>query len=98
LEAFVAVIALGTVMFVAPSEVAGRGPGRIYGDGLGRFMSVFIGDENRIFAATFGAMAFSTFIFDTIDVATRLGRYILQELFRAQSRLAGIAATAVTAG
>ena len=26
-------------------------------------------------------MAFSTFIFDTLDSATRLGRYILQELF-----------------
>ena len=26
-------------------------------------------------------MAFSTFVFDTLDVATRLGRYILQELF-----------------
>ena len=26
-------------------------------------------------------MAFSTFVFDTLDVSTRLGRYILQELF-----------------
>ena len=26
-------------------------------------------------------MAFSTFVFDTLDVCTRLGRYIVQELF-----------------
>jgi carbon starvation protein len=81
LEAFVAVIALATVMFVPPEAVAGRGPGRIYGDGLGHFLTTLIGEEHRTFAVTFGAMAFSTFIFDTIDVATRLGRYILQELF-----------------
>lgn len=81
LEAFVAVIALATVMFVPPEAVAGRGPGRIYGDGLGHFLTTLIGENNRTLAVTFGAMAFSTFIFDTIDVATRLGRYILQELF-----------------
>jgi carbon starvation protein len=98
LEGLVALIALATVMFVADSDVAGRGPGRIYGDGLGRFVAVLIGDEHQTLAATFGAMAFSTFVFDTLDVATRLGRYILQELFRAPSRAAGLAGTLVTAG
>ena len=98
LEGFVAVIALATIMFVPTDALGGRGPGRIYGDGIGQFLTLIVGDENRAFATTFGAMAFSTFIFDTIDVATRLGRYILQELFRATSRSAGILATAVTAG
>lgn len=93
LEAFVAVIALATVMFVRPESIAGRGPGRIYGDGIGQFLTVIIGERNRTFAATFGAMAFSTFIFDTIDVATRLGRYILQELFRTTSRLSSVLST-----
>jgi len=96
LEAFVAVIALATVLFIPPDAIAGRGPGRIYGDGIGQFMTVLVGEENRMFAATFGAMAFSTFIFDTIDVATRLGRYILQELFRATSFVASIMATLAT--
>ncbi len=96
LEAFVALIALATVMFVPDAEVAGRGPGRIYGDGLGRFFAVLLGEEHRVFAATFGAMAFSTFVFDTIDVATRLGRYILQELFGQSGRLAGLGATLLT--
>ena len=41
---------------------------------------MLIGEEHLVFATTFGAMAFSTFVFDTLDVSTRLGRYILQEL------------------
>ena len=80
LEAFVALIALATIMIVAPADVAGKAPGAVYGQGLGRFLTVIIGDQHLAFAITFGAMAFSTFVFDTLDVTTRLGRYILQEL------------------
>jgi carbon starvation protein len=92
MEAFVAVIALGTIMIAAGKAP----PGRIYGEGLGRFMTVIIGPEHLVFATTFGAMAFSTFIFDTLDVSTRLGRYILQELSGSASKLAGVIATGVT--
>jgi carbon starvation protein len=98
LEAFVALIALATVMFVPMGEIAGRGPGRIYGDGIGQFLALVIGDERRVFAATFGAMAFSTFVFDTLDVATRLGRYILEEAFAVRTRLTGVLATLGTVG
>lgn len=96
LEGFVAVIALATVMIVSKQELAGKGPGTIYGMGLGRFLTTLIGEEHRAFAITFGAMAFSTFIFDTLDVSTRLGRYILQELFGWQGRVASLSATAIT--
>jgi carbon starvation protein len=96
LEAFVALVSLATIMFVATDDLGGRGPGRIYGDGMGKFLTVLIGEDNAVFAATFGAMAFSTFIFDTLDVATRLGRYILQELFRTSSRVSAVLATAFT--
>jgi carbon starvation protein len=98
LEGFVAVIALATIMIVAPAETKGLAPGRIYGDGLARFLTVIIGPEAFLFAATFGAMAFSTFVFDTLDVATRLGRLILQELVGVHSRKAAMLATAITAG
>jgi carbon starvation protein len=98
LEAFVALIALATVMIATGSELAGKAPGTIYGTGLGRFLTVIIGEEHLVFAATFGAMAFSTFVFDTLDVSTRLGRYILQELFGSTSRSVGAAATLLTAG
>jgi carbon starvation protein len=97
LEAFVALIALATVMIVAPEVSKGVAPGRIYGDGIARFLTVAIGEGAFLFAATFGAMAFSTFVFDTLDVATRLGRYILQELANAHGRTAAAIATAITA-
>lgn len=80
-EGFVALIALVTIMLLAPSEVGDLTPNKIYGNGLGRFMTLIIGEDRLPFAITFGAMALSTFIFDTIDVATRLGRYLVQELF-----------------
>jgi carbon starvation protein len=97
LEAFVAVIALATVMIASNAELAGKAPGAVYGGGLGRFLAVIIGQEHLFFATTFGAMAFSTFVFDTLDVSTRLGRYILQELFGWTSRGGAIATTAFTA-
>lgn len=95
LEAFVALIALATVMIVAQGTKL-PGPGKIYGDGIGKFLTVIIGKEGFLFAATFGAMAFSTFVFDTLDVSTRLGRYILQELFSWNGRGAAAGATALT--
>jgi len=57
---------------------------------------VIIGKDNLVLAATFGAMAFSTFVFDTIDVSTRLGRYVLQELFSWKGKAAAAVATAAT--
>jgi carbon starvation protein len=95
LEAFVALIALATVMIIAKGVKLG-GPGKVYGDGVGKFLTVIIGKENLLFAATFGAMAFSTFVFDTLDVSTRLGRYVIQELFSWKTRTAGAAAAALT--
>ncbi len=96
LEAFVALIALSTVMIAAPEDLAGKGPGVVYGTGFGRYLTVLIGQEHLLFATTFGAMAFSTFVFDTLDVSTRLGRYILQELFAWSGRQGALLATSLT--
>lgn len=98
LEGFVAVIALATVMVISSSEMSGKAPGTIYGLGLGRFVAVVLGQQHLAVATTFGAMAFSTFVFDTLDVSTRLGRYILQELFGWTGRVGGLVATALTVG
>jgi carbon starvation protein len=97
LEGFVALIALSTVMIAAQATLAGKGPGAIYGAGLGRFLTVIIGEQHLAFAVTFGAMAFSTFVFDTLDVSTRLGRYIVQELTGLGGRRGAILGTALTA-
>lgn len=79
LEGVVAVIALATVMILAPSDaLAGSSPDRIYAEGLSRFVQ-HLGIP-REFARSFTLLAFTTFIYDTLDVATRLARYIFQEL------------------
>ncbi len=98
LEAFVALIALATIMTVSKAEAAGQSPGVIYGTGLAKFLTLVIGDDHMRFAKTFGTMVFSTFVFDTLDVATRLGRYIVQELLGRTSKASAFAATALTAG
>jgi carbon starvation protein len=79
-EGFVALISLSIIMVMAPADVIGLKPGSIYGRGIGEFLTLIIGKEHLPFAITFGAMAFSTFVFDTLDVSTRLGRYLIEEL------------------
>ncbi len=95
-EGFVAFIALVTIMIVAQSAATGVSPGTIYGNGIGGFLTVVIGKQYLPFAITFGAMAFSTFVFDTLDVCTRLGRYIVQELFGLQGRVGAFVGTLAT--
>jgi carbon starvation protein len=97
LEGFVAVIALATIMILSDSDAKGA-PGSIYGAGMGHFLTLVIGKKNLVFAMTFGAMAFSTFVFDTLDVAARLGRYILQELTGRSGKVSAIVATLATVG
>lgn len=94
-EAFVALIALVTIMIVTPESVKGMAAGTIYGNGIGRFLTLLIGEDKLAFAITFGAMAFSTFVFDTLDVSTRLARYLLQELFGWRGRMGAVFATLV---
>jgi len=95
-EGFVALIAMVTIMIVAPEMVRGMKPGTIYGNGIGEFLTILIGRDNLAFAITFGAMAFSTFVFDTLDVCTRLGRFLIQELFGWKGRLGSLAGTIIT--
>ncbi|HEV2884500.1 MAG TPA: carbon starvation CstA family protein [Pyrinomonadaceae bacterium] len=97
-EGFVALIALVTVMIVAQDALRGKAPGTIYGNGIGQFLTLIIGRDNLAFAVTFGAMAFSTFVFDTLDVSMRLGRYIVQELFGLRGRLGALVGTLLTLG
>jgi carbon starvation protein len=96
LEAFVALIALSTVMIAAQGDLVGKAPGTIYGQGFGRYLALIVGEKHYLFATTFGAMAFSTFVFDTLDVSTRLGRYILQELTGWSGRVGAAVGTAIT--
>jgi carbon starvation protein len=94
-EAFVALIALVIAMTTKPGDLVNPA-GKVYGDGIGRFITYVVGEQHTRFVTTFGAMAFSTFVFDTLDVCTRLGRYIVQELLGWKGRGGAIGATLVT--
>jgi carbon starvation protein len=95
LEGLVAVIALATVMLLSPTDaLTQQSPDRIYAEGLSHFVERF--GLNREFARALVLLAFATFIYDTLDVATRLGRYILQELTGWKGRLGSVAATLAT--
>jgi carbon starvation protein len=79
LEAMVATLALSCVMILAKdSPLLTRDPNIVYAHGIGTFLQVL-----RVpmgLAVAFGLMAFTTFVYDTLDVCTRLGRFIIQEL------------------
>jgi len=95
LEGLVAVIALSTIMIFPYGDVAlGRGPTEIYAQGLARFSSL-LGVPTET-AMSFGLLAFATFVYDTLDVATRLGRYIFQELTGWKGQSGQIGATVAT--
>ena len=95
-EGFVAFIALVTIMIITSEAAKGVPPGKIYGNGIGEFLTLLIGRENLPIAITFGAMAFSTFVFDTLDVSLRLGRYIVQELFGLKGKIGAAIGTLAT--
>jgi carbon starvation protein len=93
LEAMVAVFALATFMLL-PTGSSVSTPDAVFAQGIGRFLAQ--AGVPAGFAVTFGLLAFSTFIFDTLDVCTRLGRYVWQELTGWKGSAAGAAATAAT--
>jgi len=83
LEGVIAVIALSTVMMVAPGAAPRGADGAIdtnaiFAGGIARFAGVL--GVPLAFGLQFGFLALATFIYDTLDVCTRLGRYLLQEL------------------
>src|SRR3989339_343604 len=95
MEAVVALLALSTIMFLKPGDAALKGdPGMVYASGLAKYANLLGIDFNL--ALAFGLLAFSTFIYDTLDVCTRLGRYVFQEIFGWQSRHAQYLATFFT--
>ena len=75
IEGLVAVIAIGTVM-IAGGMLKG-GPTVTYGVGLGRFAAL-IGIPEKI-GTSLGLLALNSFILTSLDTATRLARYQLQE-------------------
>ena len=93
LEAMVAIVSLSCVMILAkdsPLIVGKAPPSLIYAQGIGTLLEKFAGTVRSLgwsnfslsaqLTVSFALMAFTTFVYDTLDVCTRLGRYIIQEL------------------
>lgn len=79
LEGMVAVVSLACVMILAQDNVLVKSsPNFIYASGIGQFVQL-IGIPAAL-GISFGLMAFTTFVYDTLDVCTRLSRYIIEEL------------------
>lgn len=79
MEGVVALIALCTVIMIAKGSPETKVSGlTIFANGIGKFASV-IGIAPK-YGQTFGLLVLSAFLLTTLDTATRLARYILQEL------------------
>jgi carbon starvation protein len=81
LEGMVACVSVACVMILVSDHnliAAKAAPNFIYANGIGQFMRLI--GLPIAFGISFGLMAFTTFVYDTLDICTRLGRYIIQEL------------------
>jgi carbon starvation protein len=97
LEAMVAVVSLCCVMVLTAGDArANQPPNFIYALGLGRFLEI-LGVPTAI-GVSFALTAFTTFVYDTLDVCTRLGRYIVQELTGLTGKAGAWLGTVLTAG
>jgi len=95
LEGLVAILALATVMMIAPGSAQLKtDPNLIYANGLARYLGLLGIGFNVAFP--FALLAFSTFVYDTLDVSTRLARYIFQEITGWRSFFGGCAATLIS--
>jgi carbon starvation protein len=95
LEGLVAVLALATVMILPRgSQQLASDPNLIYANGLASYLGLLGISFNVAFP--FALLAFSTFVYDTLDVSTRLARYVFQEMMGWKSFAGGCAATLIS--
>ena len=70
---------LGSVL-----SAKGVGPVGVFGEGFGNITGAFLGRYGKFFAI----LVLNAFILTTLDTATRIGRYLTQELFNLKNRYA----------
>jgi carbon starvation protein len=92
LEGVVALLALACVMQLPRDSVLATATAdKIFGVGIGSFLHQL--GVPLSFAVTFGMLAFATFVYDTLDVCTRLSRYLFTEFTGWKGRTAGTVGT-----
>ncbi len=97
LEGVVALIALSCVMILTKdNELLKKSPNFVYASGIGSFMKLI--GVSPAFGISFGLMAFTTFVYDTLDICVRLGRFIIQELTSWKGWFGRIISTVIMGG
>jgi carbon starvation protein len=95
LEGLVAVLAMATVIMLPKGhEILKSDPNLIYAQGIARYLGLLKINYHVAFA--FALLAFSTFVYDTLDVCTRLARYIFQELMGWKSKTGSFLAALIS--
>ena len=95
LESLVGVLALVTVMILPKGDALLKAdPNLIYANGIARYLGLV--GINFSVAFPFALLVFSTFVYDTLDVSTRLAKYIFQEITGLTGRMSGFVATAAS--
>jgi carbon starvation protein len=95
LEGLVAVLAMATVIMLPKGhEILKSDPNLIYAQGIARYLGLL--KINYQVAFAFALLAFSTFVYDTLDVCTRLARYIFQELMGWKSKTGSFLAALIS--
>lgn len=94
-EGLVAIIAIATVAILSTGDnLLKQQPLIIYASGMSKFFSAV--HLNPEYGFKFGLLALSAFILTTLDSATRIGRYVFQELFQFKGPKARFIATLAT--
>ena len=97
MEGMVAIVSLSCVMmFAINSPQLSGSPNQIYAHGISKFLETIRLPTG--IGMSFALMAFATFVYDTLDVCTRLGRFIIQELTGWHNWFGRFVGTALTAG
>jgi len=103
LEGLLACISISCIMIFArfSPEVwnsatnSAQAPNIIYANGMGKFLNLL--GVPLALGISFGLMAFTTFVFDTLDVCVRLGKYIFEELTGIKGMMATLLGAFITA-
>jgi carbon starvation protein len=88
-------IAVGAALSTAElgEHLRAGGPITAFGEGFGELSAPLLGSYGTAFAV----LALNAFILTTLDTATRIGRYLTQELFQMRSTYGATAAVVVAA-
>jgi carbon starvation protein len=93
-EGLLALIAVAAIVAAGGHIPKGSAPPQVFASGMGKFLGAF-GIPGKL-GISFGLLALSTFLLTTLDTATRLARYIFEELFNMWGIRAHILATTAT--